>query len=70
MRGDLIMTELDQPKPQSKPGRKKGSFIGDAPKTGRLVIACTEEECQKIKQLAQAQGKSVSRFVVDCILNS
>lgn len=50
-------------------GRKKGSFIGDAPKTGRIVIACTKDEELRIKEHARESGKSVSRFIVDEILS-
>lgn len=51
-------------------GRKKGSFIGDAPKTGRIVIACTKDEETLIKEKAKSAGVSVSRFIVDSILGS
>lgn len=38
-------------------------------KSGRIVIACTETEMSKIKELAKVSGKTTSRFIVDTILN-
>ncbi len=38
-------------------------------KDGRIVIACKVDEMNKIKELAKASGKTVSRFIVDTILN-
>ena len=49
-------------------GRKKGSFTGKAPKTGRFTVACTPEEEEKIRALAAESGKSLSRYIVDQIL--
>lgn len=38
-------------------------------KTGRIVLACTEDEAAKIRELAAKSGKTVSRFMVDAVLN-
>lgn len=49
-------------------GRPKGSYTGGAPKSGRIVILCTAEEDEKLRAMALASGKSISRFIVDSIL--
>lgn len=66
------MTEEIEKRGGKRPGagRKKGSFIGEGPKTGRIVVACTKEEEEKIKDLAKEAGVSISRFIVDSILKS
>jgi hypothetical protein len=38
-------------------------------KNGRVVLACTEDEAARIKELAAKSGKTISRFVVDAVLN-
>ena len=38
-------------------------------KTGRIVLARTEDEAAKIRELAAKSGKTISRFVVDAVLN-
>ncbi len=54
-------------------GRPKGSFTGDAP--GRktpyesFTVSGHPEECALVKRLAKEAGKSVSRYVLDLILN-
>lgn len=56
-----------------KGGRPKGSFKEGA--TGRIKmfktfsISCSEEEYNRIKEKAQAQGKSISRLCVETVLN-
>ena len=51
-------------------GRPKGSVSKWLDhKTGRIVLACTEDEAAKIRELAAKSGKTISRFVVDAVLN-
>lgn len=50
-------------------GRPIGSVSGKPLKEGRIVIACLKEEELKIKEMAKASGKSISRFIVDKILS-
>lgn len=50
-------------------GRKKGSIKGDNYASARIVLCCTPEEAEKIKTLAKENGKNVSRFIIDKILN-
>ena len=53
-----------------RPVGTKGSYKDDTvKKNGRIVVACTEDEMTQIKDLAKASGKSVSRFIVDKILD-
>ncbi|QQA01313.1 ribbon-helix-helix domain-containing protein [Treponema peruense] len=58
---------------RSGQGRPKGSQTASKSKTGyntgRIVISCLESEVEEIKKLAAASGKSVSRFIIDSILN-
>ena len=49
-------------------GRKKGSVSKGEHKTGRLVISCLESEEAEIRRLAAASGKTVSRYIVDILL--
>ncbi len=49
-------------------GRPKGSLGKGEHKTGRLVISCLESEELKIKELAKASGKNVSRYLVGLAL--
>ena len=51
-------------------GRPKGSLSKGEKHTGRIVIVCLESEEAKIKELATQSGKSVSRFIVDTILQN
>ena len=51
-------------------GRKKGTLNKGEHKSGRIVITCLESEEAKIKELATQSGKSVSRFIVDTILQN
>ncbi len=53
-----------------RPTGTKGSYKDDAiKKSGRIVVACTEDEMTRIKELAKVSGKSVSRFIVDRVLD-
>lgn len=38
-------------------------------KSGRIVVVCTEDEMNQIKELAKSSNKTTSRFIVDTILN-
>lgn len=38
-------------------------------KTGRIVLACTEDAAAKTSELAAKSGKTISRFMVDTVLN-
>lgn len=38
-------------------------------KSGRIVVVCTEDEMNQIKELAKSSDKNTSRFIVDTILN-
>lgn len=38
-------------------------------KSGRIVVVCTEDEMNQIKELAKSSDKTTSRFIVDTILN-
>ena len=50
-------------------GRPKGSVSKWVDhKTGRIVLACTEDEAARIRELAAQNGKTISRFVVDRVL--
>lgn len=53
-----------QGRPKGSKNKRKGTDL----KEGRIVIACTEDEMNKIKELAKKSGKSISRFVVEKIL--
>ena len=37
-------------------------------KSGRIVVVCTEDEMNQIKELAKSSDKTTSRFIVDTIL--
>lgn len=37
-------------------------------KLGRIVVVCTEDEMNRIKELAKSSDKTTSRFIVDTIL--
>ena len=37
-------------------------------KLGRIVVVCTEDEMNQIKELAKSSDKTTSRFIVDTIL--
>lgn len=50
-------------------GRKKGSTTGGTGyKTGRIVISCLESEEAEIRCQAAANGKTVSRYLVELAL--
>lgn len=49
-------------------GRKKGS--GEGTKRVSFCISCQPEELEKVKVLAEASGKTVSRFLLDLALNT
>ncbi len=38
-------------------------------KSGRIVVVCTEDEMNQIKELAKSSDKTTSRFILDTILN-
>ena len=38
-------------------------------KLGRIVVVCTEDEMNLIKELAISSDKTTSRFIVDTILS-
>lgn len=38
-------------------------------KLGRIVVVCTEDEMNLIKELAKSSDKTTSRFIVDTILS-
>ena len=38
-------------------------------KSGRIVVVCTEDEMNQIKELAKSSDKTTSLFIVDTILN-
>lgn len=51
-------------------GRKKGSTADTSGyKNGRIVISCLESEEIAIKQKAKEQNKTVSRLIVDLVLD-
>lgn len=37
-------------------------------KSGRIVVVCTKDEMNQIKELAKSSDKTTSRFIVDTIL--
>lgn len=41
-------------------GRPKGRIASRC-----ISIWCTEDECKKIKELAESKGKTISRYVID-----
>ena len=49
-------------------GRKKGS--GSGTKRVSFSVSCQPEELEKVKELAEKAGKSVSRFLLDLALKS
>lgn len=49
-------------------GRKKGS--GEGTKRVSFSISCQPEELEKVKALAEASGKSVSRFLLDLAIGA
>ena len=49
-------------------GRKKGGKNKGEHHTGRIVISCLESEEAKIKELAAAEGKSLSKFIIERVL--
>lgn len=49
-------------------GRPAGSVTGK-PGRKQVQISMQPEEFEKIKELAELQGKNVSRFLIDCALN-
>ena len=52
-------------------GRKKGSTTNNTGyKSGRIVISCLESEEMAIKQKAKEQNKTVSRLIIDSVLNN
>lgn len=52
-----------------RPVGSTGSYKApEEKKDGRIVVVCKVEEMNKIKEFAQASGKTVSRFIVDEIL--
>ena len=44
-------------------GRKKGS--GEGTKRVSFCVSCQPEELERLKELAKASGKSMSRFLLD-----
>ncbi|UTC65240.1 hypothetical protein E4O00_03520 [Treponema sp. OMZ 788] len=50
-------------------GRKKGSTTNNTGyKNGRIVISCLESEEVLIKQKAAESGKTLSRYILDAVL--
>lgn len=43
--------------------------VPELKKSGRIVVVCTEDEMNQIKELAKSSDKTTSRFIVDTILN-
>ena len=50
-------------------GRKSGSTKNDA-RSAWIAFRCTENEKQQIKELAAAQGMSMSEFILSRCFNS
>lgn len=50
-----------------------GYHGGGRPKTGntykKFSVACTHEEYELVKQAAEKEGKSISRILVDAVLD-
>ncbi|MEF2913269.1 MAG: hypothetical protein U0O25_02955 [Succinivibrio sp.] len=42
--------------------------VAELKKSGRIVVVCTEDEMNQIKELAKSSDKTTSRFIVDTIL--
>lgn len=51
-------------------GRKKGTLNSGEHKTGRIVISCTKNEETLIKELAEKMNITVSKLVIDKVLNN
>lgn len=50
-------------------GRKEGYRKDEElKKSNRIVILCTDDEMNQIKELAKSSDKTTSRFIVDTIL--
>ena len=43
--------------------------VPELKKSGRIVVVCTEDEMNQIKELAKSSDKTTSRFIVDTILS-
>lgn len=41
--------------------------VPELKKSGRIVVVCTEDEMNQIKELAKSSDKTTSRFIVDTI---
>lgn len=50
-------------------GRKKGSHNAGERKDKRVVLVCTQTEYDTIKEKASAQGKTVTKFLLDLALD-
>lgn len=49
-------------------GRKKGSLLDINHRTSRIVLSCTESEDSQIKELTKQNNKSVTKYIIDIIL--
>lgn len=64
--GEILMnTTVSRGGPRRGAGRKKGSYIGDAPRSARITITCTQEEADQIRSYAKAHGKCVTQCLLD-----
>lgn len=60
---------------RSGAGRKSGGKnsvprSAETKKTGRIVISCLESEAEQIKALAEKNGKTTSRFLLELALGT
>lgn len=51
-------------------GSKGPTKAPELKKDSRIVVACTLSEANALKEKAKAQGKTVSRFIIETILKT
>ena len=61
----LLMAKEGRGGAREGAGRKA---MGQNAKTKTMCIVCTESQCNKIKDLAKAENKSISAFCINKIL--
>lgn len=52
-------------RPKGASGKKRPA---DSLRSARIVLACTEDEKTKLKELAASEGKNVTEYILDALL--
>ncbi len=58
-------TTVSRGGPRRGAGRKKGSYIGNAPRSARITITCTQEEAEQIRSYAKEHGKCMTQCLLE-----